>query len=259
LSGDGGDELFGGYPRYDLVHRLWKIMKPMPTPLRGLTGRVLRSIPGGQKTSLYGRPGPLNDKLKKLAELVTEDSSTGLYRHSTRHGRAEDILLSPGADEESPAFLSNLPSVYHQAMAFDLMGYLPDDILTKVDRASMSVGLEVRVPLLDHGIVEFAWGLPLTMRRSKQILKRILGRYLPASCIDRPKQGFAIPVGAWLRGPLRDWAEDLLDETHLRNQGLFQSAAIRQTWTEHLNGTRNWPARLWDILMFQTWWKEQKR
>ena len=203
----------------------------------------------------------LGDKLHKGAEIMSASTPMELYNLLMDHcsqpsklviGATESLILS-----SSTKLQPKTDNFIYQMMANDMLCYLPDDILTKVDRAAMGVGLEVRVPLLDHRVVEFAWSLPIEYKISNGVgkwpLRQVLYKYVPEKIMDRPKMGFGVPIAAWLRGPLREWAEELLSESRLRQQGFFYPAPIRQKWSEHLSGKRNWQYHLWDVLMFQAW------
>jgi asparagine synthase (glutamine-hydrolysing) len=267
LSGDAGDELFAGYNRYQMTDRLWHCLVRIPKPVRSLLARgitsvspgwwdrLARFIPGASRYRVFG------DKLHKGAGVLASGSVDELYlglaSHQTRPvswviGGHEPLTKLTGLQ---PA-LEGLSPV-ERMMVLDSISYLPDDILVKVDRAAMGVSLESRVPFLDHRVVEFAWTLPLDYKlrdgQTKWLLRQVLYRYVPKELIERPKMGFGIPLDAWLRGPLREWAEALLDEARLKREGYFHPAPIREKWIEHLSGGRNWSHHLWDVLMFQAW------
>jgi asparagine synthase (glutamine-hydrolysing) len=216
---------------------------------------VARFIPGA------GRYAALGDKLHKGAGVLASTSVDELYLGMVSHQRNPADWVIDG--QEPPTHLTGLrPDLaglgeVERMMAMDAISYLPDDILVKVDRAGMGVSLESRVPFLDHRVVEFAWSLPLGYKlrdgQTKWPLRQVLYRHVPKELIDRPKMGFGVPLDAWLRGPLRDWAENLLCEARLVNEGYFHPAPIRQIWAEHLSGRRNWMTQLWNVLMFQAW------
>jgi asparagine synthase (glutamine-hydrolysing) len=215
-------------------------------------------------TSSYPNPG---DKIHKLAEILGAPHPATIYVDLVSHWkRPEEIVMEgkePPTAVTDPAQWLESSNLAEQMMALDLVTYLPDDILAKVDRASMGVSLEARVPYLDdHEVVEFAWRLPLSMKirqgQGKWILRQVLYKHVPPGLIERPKMGFGVPIDSWLRGPLREWGEELLDEARLRREGFFAPAPIRQKWREHLNGRRNWQYYLWDILMFQAWLAETR-
>jgi asparagine synthase (glutamine-hydrolysing) len=206
----------------------------------------------------------MGDKLHKFAELI-DCSRDELYRTLVSHWSAPAQIVIGACEPRT--LLTDLMAAsgdrsFEECMMYwDMMTYLPGDILVKVDRAAMATSLETRVPMLDHRVVEFAWSLPLKMRvrsgSGKWLMKELLSRYVPRSLTDRPKTGFGIPIDSWLRGPLRPWAEDLLDESRLRTEGFFNPGPIRDKWHAHVDGGRNWAYWLWDILMFQAWWQSQ--
>lgn len=264
LSGDGGDELFAGYDRYFRGSRIWKAMSGVPSGVRRTAGALL-SAPvteralGGLARLMPGRTAQLSDRLPKLGQMLSESSPVALYERLVSHFKEPDRVVVGGSEPRS-AVVDGMPgfaSFLHSMMYIDTLTYLPDDILVKVDRATMAVSLESRVPLLDHRVVEFAWRVPISAKirggRGKHILREVLHRHVPAELIDRPKMGFGVPIELWLRGALRDWGEELLDESRLRNEGFFDPAPIRKLWTEHVSGQRRWHYYLWDVLMFQAW------
>lgn len=251
LSGDGGDELFGGYSRYFRVQRWWDQCAKVPGPLRWPAGWALAT-----SARLPGR-GAWRGKVGKMGELLQTRSKTEFYRHFVSYwaNPAEAVV---GGDEPTTPFSEPFQgTTYDAMMELDAATYLPDDILVKVDRAAMAASLETRVPMLDHRVYEFAWSLPLQykIRRGtgKWALRELLYRHVPRELVDRPKKGFGVPLAAWLRGPLRDWGEALLDESRLRQQGLFHPEPILRKWREHQSRHRDWSTHLWGVLMTQAW------
>jgi asparagine synthase (glutamine-hydrolysing) len=265
LSGDGGDELFAGYDRYRVagIARL----AFLPAPLRQAIGQALGALPpaawdgAAQLIPTSKRPAAAGDKLAKLARVLRAKDDDAVYRAVTALWESpEDVV--PGArcvpdagDDETLA--GSLPNFLDRMQYLDTITYLPDDILTKVDRASMAVSLEARVPILDHRVVEYAWSLPRHFKRqggmSKWLLRQVLYRHVPRALVERPKMGFGVPIGAWLRGPLRDWAEALIAPERLVREDIFNPALVTRRWQEHLSGRRNWSYQLWTVLMFQAW------
>ena len=271
LSGDGGDELFAGYKRYALFEDLQRSLGRLPRGVRKVLAKLLGALPVGPANVLfsfadpllrrYGSGGAAGDKIRKLAELLALPDERALYVNLLSHwknperlvaGSVERPRLADRADQRPP-----FRDAVHPLMFDDMLAYLPDDILVKVDRTSMSVGLEARVPILDHRVVEFAWSLPLAFkardRGSKWALRQVLYRHLPKELIDRPKMGFGLPIDVWLRGPLKTWAGDLLSASSLKRDGLLDPGPIVGKWREHLSGRRNWHYYLWDVLVLQAW------
>ena len=271
LSGDGGDELFGGYSRYLWTRDTWRHIGWVPLGLRrALAGAVTRISPGAWDRVLAPvarlLPGPLaianpGERLHKAIDILTGDSPEALYLRMLSHWKDPAGVVIDAREPltvlTDPGRRARTPSITESMMFMDSVLYLPDDILVKVDRASMGVSLEARVPLLDHRVYEFAWTLPLAWkvrgRSGKRPLRRILERHVPRDLLERPKMGFGVPLVHWLRGPLRDWAESLLATERLKRDGIFHPAPIRARWEAHLAGRRDWSYYLWDVLMFQSW------
>ena len=272
LSGDGGDELFGGYNRYSWGSLIWRRIARVPAPMRAMAASALTLLSPEQwdrigKMLRTGLPASLQmttlgEKIHKLAAVLDSDSQTELYRRLVSLQRETASLVIGAQDKPIWADAQAQRLVgrdFSEAMMLhDLVGFLTDDILTKVDRAAMAISLETRMPLLDHRVVEFAWSLPLSMKlrtehEGKWLLRQVLHRYVPKHLVERPKMGFGIPLDSWLRGSLRDWAEALLEESRLKREGYFDPSPIRAKWREHLSGRRNWQYWLWNVLMFQAW------
>ena len=271
LSGDGGDELFGGYNRHVLGPKIWNVLKILPYGLRKVLSNALTQISPsawdkfGAMLPLKSKQPMLGDKLHKLAGLALAATPFDIYRWLISNERAPEQLLSEH-DSTSPPLQtwaeSNGTAFWNKGIAEgmmfnDVVGYLTDDILCKVDRAAMAASLEVRVPFLDHRVAEFAFQLPSNLKirngQGKWLVRQILSQYVPTALFERPKQGFGVPIDSWLRGPLRSWASNLLDPKRLKEQGIFNPTIITEKWHEHLAGRRNWQHWLWNILMFQTW------
>jgi asparagine synthase (glutamine-hydrolysing) len=271
LSGDAGDELFGGYNRYHWMRKLLKV----PAPLRRLLACGLTTFSPVQWDKIYSAMQPMlpsslrlripGDKAHKLSQVLGLDSDGEIYQYLASTWQYPDTIVLGGRGLTNPSQawdeLTDFDAPEYRMMLLDSLTYLPDDILCKVDRAAMGVSLETRVPFLDHRIVEYAWRLPLHMKirngQGKWILRQLLYKYVPKQLIERPKMGFGVPIDAWLRGPLREWAENLLNESRLLQEGYFKPGPIRQKWLEHLSGKRNWQCQLWNVLMFQTWLEAQ--
>lgn len=271
LSGDCGDELFGGYNRYALAEKDWHRLSATPRWLRAGSAKLLQAIPSSSwdgVASLLARGrgaasnwSRLSEKVQKLGRLLEARNADDLYIALTSKWLdPQEIVI--GGEEAAPLTAASIPglatfSTVEQMMILDVLGYMNDDILAKVDRAAMACSLETRVPMLDHRVAEFAWRLPLDFKlrngETKWILRQILYRHVPRQLIERPKTGFAVPIDSWLRGPLREWAESLLSVQALTRAGYLRPEPIRKLWLEHLGGKRNGYAQLWNVLMFQAW------
>ena len=267
LSGDGGDEVFAGYNRYFWTRRIARAMELFPASLRNASVAMLRALSASSWNRLLGfvpsgwLPSLPGDKLHKIASLLEHPEPAAIYRRLVSQWDRPAEIAAAGVEPDGPLWDTTIardfPRIVPRMQFLDMVTYLPDDILTKVDRASMAVGLEARVPLLDHRVVAYSWSLPLDLKlhggQGKWLLRQVLDRYVPKHLIDRPKMGFGVPIDAWLRGPLREWAESLLAPSRLAGAGFVRIAPVRQAWQEHLAGTHNWQYPLWTVLMLQAW------
>ena len=256
LSGDGGDEMFGGYTRYSRAERVWRAVRRLPVPFRGTVGAALATLP---------RDPDWGDRMRKIGRVVRERTVPAMYREVVSQCGTPEALVCGGAE---------LPSVFadegemartrhcvESMMYLDLVSYLPDDILVKVDRATMGVSLESRAPFLDHEVMALAWRVPLRLKRrsgqGKWLLREVLYRYVPRDLVERPKKGFGVPLHSWLSGPLREWSENLLHPVRLGREGFFSPAAIAELWARHRSGAQRVQEVLWTVLMFQAWLESQ--
>jgi asparagine synthase (glutamine-hydrolysing) len=271
LSGDGGDEAFGGYTRYLLADRIWRLLRPAPRWARQAAATTIRSVRPALWDRWYRAAEPVlplrwrqtlpADKAFKLADLMGVKDRSELYLRLVSQWREPEMVVEGGRERagilQDESVAHDCPDFADRMMLLDLLTYLPDDILVKVDRASMGSSLEARSPFLDHRVLEWGWRLPPRFKvrgtESKWILKQLLYRHVPRNLVERPKMGFGIPIDVWLRGPLRGWAEDLLSERRLRADGFLKPAPIRTAWAEHVSGQRNNQYRLWAVLIFQSW------
>lgn len=278
LSGDGADELFGGYDRYCLGAEVWRKIERLPSPIRALFAKGVQAVSPQRWNQLIAPIAHLlsdstwqrnpGEKLHRVAQVLSTGAPEPLYLGMVSHWKQPAAVVL-GAHEPLTAvtdYRRHFPvgAFELHMMYVDSLSYLPDNILVKVDRASMAVSLEARVPFLDHRVLEFSWHVPLAWKirqgKGKYLLRKLLHNYVPPALTERPKMGFGVPMNMWLRGPLREWSESLLDEKRLKDQGFLSPDPIRGKWDEHLSGAMDWGAPLWDVLMFQAWleheWQE---
>ena len=267
LSGDGGDEMFAGYPKYAVIARLWERIGWMPGVVRGLAGGAIRSLPVGlldaasRLIPARRRPQHFGRRAHRLGALLDLPADDDLYGPLSAGFRDEGRLV-PGSNgalrhRADPGLRALVPDLVARMQYYDTMGYLPDDIMTKVDRCSMAVSLESREPLLDHRLVEFVWSLPQRMKlrggTTKWLLRKVLYRHVPRTLMDRPKMGFSVPLAEWLRGPLADWADDLLSPSKLSEDGLLDPVEVRTLWEDHRSSRADHQTVLWNLLMLRAW------
>jgi asparagine synthase (glutamine-hydrolysing) len=270
LSGDGGDELFAGYNRHAWLERMWSRAGSLSPPIRHAVGNGLGHIPHNviNTASNFAKVLPVrwqirnpSNKMAKLAKILVSSTPEEAYFSLISHWDLTESMVIGAGDGYAGNFnlmpLQAFSGITEKMLLMDLITYLPDDILTKLDRAAMAVSLETRTPFLDRDVFRFAWRLPMEMKlrenTTKWILREVLYRHVPAALIERPKTGFGLPLGAWLRGSLKPWAEELLGESRLKRQGILDPAPVRRAWQLHLSGRSDLENELWDILVFQAW------
>ena len=275
LSGDAADELFGGYNRYFWANNIWDKIKKYPLPMRELAAKGIEKISPSIWNKIIKIFMPIipsrfqvtlpGDKVHKFSSVLNSRTQEEIYLRLISHWPDPSKVVKNGFEPMSVLnradYMSKVKGFEEIMMIIDSTSYLPDDILCKVDRAAMAVSLETRVPFLNHNVVEFAWSLPMHLKirngQGKWVLRRVLEKYVPRTLTDRPKMGFGVPIDTWLRGPIKDWAESLIESTRIKEDGFLDPKQVRKKWEEHLSGERNWQHHLWDVLMFQAWLEQQ--